>query len=52
MRVRPDRGSFERSAQGFALAPVWTELLADVSTPVGAGRYRTGRIDCNQWTLS
>ena len=35
MRVRPDRGSFERSAQGFALAPVWTELLADVSTPVG-----------------
>jgi anthranilate synthase component 1 len=35
VRVRPDRGSFERSAQGFALAPVWTELLADVSTPVG-----------------
>ena len=35
MRVRPHRGSFERSAQGFALAPVWTELLADVSTPVG-----------------
>jgi anthranilate synthase component 1 len=35
VRVRPDRRSFERSAQGFALAPVWTELLADVSTPVG-----------------
>ena len=35
MRVRPDRGTFERSAEGYALAPVWTELLADVSTPVG-----------------
>ena len=38
MRVRPDRGSFERMARGFALAPVWTELLADVSTPVGVFR--------------
>ena len=35
MKVRPDREAFERSADGFALAPVWTELLADVSTPVG-----------------
>jgi anthranilate synthase component I len=35
VRVRPDRGTFERSAEGYALAPVWTELLADVSTPVG-----------------
>ena len=35
MRVRPDRETFERSVDGFALAPVWTELLADVSTPVG-----------------
>jgi anthranilate synthase component I len=35
VRVRPDRAAFERSAEGFALAPVWTELLADVSTPVG-----------------
>ena len=35
MRVRPDRGTFERSAESYALAPVWTELLADVSTPVG-----------------
>ena len=35
MRVRPDRDTFEREAEGFALAPVWTELLADVSTPVG-----------------
>ncbi len=36
MTVRPDRETFEREAGGFALAPVWTELLADVSTPVGA----------------
>jgi len=35
VRVRPDRDTFEREAEGFALAPVWTELLADVSTPVG-----------------
>ena len=35
MRVRPDRDTFEREVEGFALAPVWTELLADVSTPVG-----------------
>jgi anthranilate synthase component I len=35
MRVRPDPDAFERNVDGFALAPVWTELLADVSTPVG-----------------
>ena len=35
MRIRPDRSKFERSAEGFSLAPLWTELLADVSTPVG-----------------
>ena len=35
MRARPDREAFERQAEGHALAPVWTELLADVSTPVG-----------------
>jgi anthranilate synthase component 1 len=35
LQVRPDRESFERLAEGHALAPVWTELLADVSTPVG-----------------
>jgi anthranilate synthase component 1 len=35
VRVRPDRETFEAAADGFALAPVWTELLADVSTPVG-----------------
>jgi anthranilate synthase component I len=35
MRALPDREAFERQAAGHALAPVWTELLADVSTPVG-----------------
>ena len=35
MRALPDREAFERKADGYALAPVWTELLADVSTPVG-----------------
>src|SRR5262245_16516323 len=35
MGARPDREAFERQADGYALAPVWTELLADVSTPVG-----------------
>jgi anthranilate synthase component 1 len=35
MRVRPDRSSFEALAASWPLVPVWTELLADVSTPVG-----------------
>ena len=35
MQVRPDRATFEALASTSALAPVWTELLADVSTPVG-----------------
>jgi anthranilate synthase component 1 len=35
MQVLPDRPTFDRLAEGHALAPVWTELLADVSTPVG-----------------
>jgi len=35
MRIRPDRATFERLAAAWPLAPVWTELLADVSTPVG-----------------
>jgi anthranilate synthase component 1 len=34
VRVRPDREAFERQADGYALAPIWAELLADVSTPV------------------
>lgn len=35
MKVRPDRSSFEALAASWPLVPVWTELLADVSTPVG-----------------
>jgi anthranilate synthase component 1 len=35
MRVRPDRSSFDALASTWPLVPVWTELLADVSTPVG-----------------
>lgn len=35
MQVRPDRETFDELAAGWPLVPVWTELLADVSTPVG-----------------
>jgi anthranilate synthase component 1 len=35
VRALPDRETFERNGHGYALSPVWTELLADVSTPVG-----------------
>ncbi|MGZ5354495.1 MAG: anthranilate synthase component I family protein [Actinomycetota bacterium] len=35
MRVRPDRETFDALASASPLVPVWTELLADVSTPVG-----------------
>jgi len=35
MDVRPDRSTFETLAASWPLVPVWTELLADVSTPVG-----------------
>jgi len=35
LRIHPDREAFDRLAEGHALAPVWAELLADVSTPVG-----------------
>ena len=35
MKIHPDREAFDRLAEGHALAPVWAELLADVSTPVG-----------------
>jgi anthranilate synthase component 1 len=33
--VLPNREAFDALASAGALAPVWTELLADVSTPVG-----------------
>ncbi|HEX6230231.1 MAG TPA: anthranilate synthase component I family protein [Actinomycetota bacterium] len=35
MRVRPDRRTFEELSGTAPIVPVWTELLADVSTPVG-----------------
>jgi len=35
VKVRPDRTSFEELSSSWPLVPVWTELLADVSTPVG-----------------
>ncbi|MBI3648569.1 MAG: anthranilate synthase component I family protein [Actinobacteria bacterium] len=35
MRVRPDRATFDALAADWPLVPVWAELLADVSTPVG-----------------
>jgi anthranilate synthase component 1 len=35
LRIRPSREDFDALATGWPLVPVWTELLADVSTPVG-----------------
>src|SRR5512132_648039 len=35
LRVHPDRDTFERLAAEHPLVPVWAELLADVTTPVG-----------------
>jgi anthranilate synthase component I len=35
LQVRPDREAFAALAADRPLAPVWAELLADVSTPVG-----------------
>jgi anthranilate synthase component I len=35
MEVRPGRPEFDALASEWPLVPVWTELLADVSTPVG-----------------
>jgi anthranilate synthase component I len=35
LRIRPARGEFEELARSWPLVPVWAELLADVSTPVG-----------------
>jgi anthranilate synthase component I len=34
-QVTPDRESFEALADAWPLVPVWSELIADVSTPVG-----------------
>ena len=35
LQIRPDRETFDALAKQWPLVPVWTELLADVSTPVG-----------------
>ena len=35
LHIRPDPGSFASLAADRPLVPVWAELLADVSTPVG-----------------
>nr|MBA3691677.1 hypothetical protein [Actinomycetota bacterium] len=35
VQIRPDREAFAALAAGRPLVPVWAELLADVSTPVG-----------------
>ena len=36
MNIRPDRAEFRRLAREFTVVPVWTELLADLETPVAA----------------
>ena len=36
MRIRPDRAEFARQAGEHTMVPVWTELLADLETPVAA----------------
>ena len=35
LQMRPSRNEFEALASSWPMVPVWTELLADVSTPVG-----------------
>jgi anthranilate synthase component 1 len=35
LHVRPGRDEFDMLAAEWPLVPIWTELLADVSTPVG-----------------
>ena len=32
--IQPDRGAFRSLARGHSVVPVWTELLADLTTPV------------------
>ena len=34
LHIRPDRDTFDRLAAEWPLVPVWSELLADVTTPV------------------
>src|SRR5436853_5390883 len=35
LRIQPERDEFDAFAREWPLVPVWTELSADVSTPVG-----------------
>jgi anthranilate synthase component 1 len=35
LRIRPDRATFDTLAAEWPMVPVWAEVLADVSTPVG-----------------
>ena len=35
LKFRPDRATFDTLAADWPLVPIWAELLADVSTPVG-----------------
>ena len=35
IEIRPDRDTFASLGRSWAMVPVWAELLADVSTPVG-----------------
>jgi anthranilate synthase component 1 len=35
LQIRPEREAFDALAASWPLVPVWAELLADVSTPVG-----------------
>jgi anthranilate synthase component 1 len=35
LELRPDRAAFDALTRDWALVPVWAELLADVTTPVG-----------------
>jgi anthranilate synthase component 1 len=35
LQVHPDRGTFDELTRSWPLVPVWAELIADVSTPVG-----------------
>jgi anthranilate synthase component 1 len=35
LRIRPDRALFDTLSREWPMVPVWAELLADVSTPVG-----------------
>ena len=36
MRIQPDRATFRELASTYSVVPVWTEVLADVETPVSA----------------